>query len=186
MSNVLSKINVDTSQNTTLATGEYTIKIETFASSDGIYYGLEASDYVEKDLYIINGTYGLKVTTKDEEKIINKLTGKNQNGVNTIISNIEYSSYLENPMITVSLERRNYDSIYSNEYSRVDLKEYINSNLVEFEDTNEYIVTNSPTASMTNTIGLRNNLVTGTYKLIYKLYDDSNYIGEVYEYVIIR
>ena len=67
------EVKVDTSQNTTLATGEYTIRIETFASSDGVYYGLTASDYVEQKLYIINGVYGLKVITSDEEKIFNKV-----------------------------------------------------------------------------------------------------------------
>ena len=186
LSNVLSEIKVDTSQNTTLATGKYTIKIETFASSDGVYYGLTASDYVEQELYIINGVYGLKITTSDEEKIFNKATGKNQNNVNTLTSNLEYSSTLEKPMITVSLERRSYSSVYSEDYVQVDLKDYINSNVTEFGDTNEYIVSEAPTSEIVYTLGLRNNLMTGTYRLVYKLYDETNYIGEVYEYLIIR
>ena len=33
-----------------------------------------------------------------EEKIFNKATGKNQNNVNTLTSNLEYTSTLEKPI----------------------------------------------------------------------------------------
>ncbi len=185
VSNVLSRIIINTSQNTTLATDTYTIKIETFGSSDGIYYGLVASDYTECNVYIINGAYGLKVTTSDREKIINKDTGENQTGTNQVECNIEYSSALDNPTITVSLERRDYSSVYSNDYNQVNLTNYVTSNLYEFT-TNEYIVTDTPAAKFKNVLNFGTNLETGTYKLVYKLYDRQTYIGEAYEYIIIR
>ena len=186
LSNVLSKITIDTSQNKTLATGNYKMKIETFGSSDGIYYGLEASDYIEKEIYIINGSYGLRVTTTDGEKIVNRVTGKNKNNENLIRSVINYSSSLDTPILTVSLERRDYSSIYSTDYNQVDLSDYIANSLQKFRETNEYIITTSPMANMTSTLILKENLVTGTYKLVYKLYDDNIFIGDVYEYIIIR
>ena len=42
---------------------------------------------------------------------------------------------------------------------------------------------------MTNTsyfLTLKQNLMTGTYKLVYKLYDGDIYVGEAYEYMIIK
>lgn len=50
VSNVLSKIKVDTANNTVLATGDYTIRVESFGSPDGIYYGIESSDTAEVKL----------------------------------------------------------------------------------------------------------------------------------------
>ena len=79
VSNVLARIKIDLKNNTTIATGKYKIKVETFGSPDGIYYGIEASDYVEKEVTIINGTYGLKAKIDDNMKIIDKETGKNLN-----------------------------------------------------------------------------------------------------------
>ncbi len=186
VSNVLSRIIINTEQNSTLATGEYTIKVETFGSSDGIYYGLVASDYSECNIYIINGAYGLKVDTVDEEKIINKTTGLTQNNTNDVNSLIQYSSSLEHPIISVKLERRSYDSIFSKYYSDVDLSDYVEDELTEFINSNEYTVTSTPDSRFTHTLHFKDNLVTGTYKLVYRLYDSTNYIGEVYEYIIIR
>lgn len=185
VSNVLSKITINTSQNTTLATGSYKIQIETFGSSDGIYYGLEASDSADCTVYIINGAYGLKVRTDDEDKIVNKDTGKNQDSSNKIDFNIEYSSNLDNPIIAVSLERRDYTSIYSDKYNQVDLKDYVSDNLVDFVE-NEYKVADNPRSAFTHSLTFKQNLTTGTYKVVYKLYDGNTYIGEVYEYIIIR
>lgn len=186
VSNVLSKITINTSNNTTLATGEYTIKIETFGSSDGIYYGLNSSDNTEVETTIINSKYGLKVSTEDEYKIIDKNTGQNKNNENKISGSIEYSSGLENPNITVSLYRRKYDTVYAQDYELVDLADYLSSTLTETDKENEYLFSDSPTANMTFDWTTKNNLRTGTYKLVFKLYDNEEYIGEEYEYIIIK
>jgi len=185
ISNVLSRITINTSQNTTLATGEYKIFVETFGSSDGIYYGLEASDSAEATVFIINGSYGLKVTTTDNEKIVNKDTGNNQTGTNAIDFNVEYSSNLDNPVIVASLERRDYTTEYSNIYNTVDLKDYVSDTLVTF-NTNEYKITDDPQSQFTTTLHFKKNLTTGTYKVKFKIYDGTTFIGDVYEYIIIR
>ena len=186
ISNVLSKIKIDTSTNTTLATGTYTIKVETFGSPDGIYYGLEASDYVEKQITIINGQYGLKVTTDDKSKIIDKETGNTLNGNNSIISFIEYSSNLDNPQILVSLYRRTYTDIYSKEYELIDLKDYVSNQLNQQVEEKHYLVTSNPTSNNMFFLNLNENIRTGTYKLVFSLYDGNKYIGEAYEYFIVK
>ena len=50
----------------------------------------------------------------------------------------------------------------------------------------EYVVSNSPTAQMKYTLNLGQNLTTGTYKIVVKLYDNDEYIGEAFDYLIIK
>lgn len=186
VSNVLSRIVINTSNNSTLATGVYTIKIETFGSSDGIYYGLTSSDSIEVKTTIINSKYGLKVATSDESKIINKDTGQNENYQNKISGSVEYSSGLENPKITVSLARRKYDSVYQQDYETVDMSDYISTPLTETDFNKEYLFSDLPTDNMSFNWDTKTKLKTGTYRLIFKLYDGNEYIGEEYEYIIIK
>ena len=194
VTDVLAKIKINTEENSTIATGDYKIVIESFGSPDGIYYGLEASDKAEIDIRIINSAYGLKVTSSDISKIIDGETGTLEDGNNKILMQVGYESVLENPNITISLHRRKYDETYSQEYEVVDLKDYITTplNLAHENSENkekyqyEYEFSNSPTGSQNHYLMLKSNLVTGTYKVVYKLYDGENYVGEAYEYIIIK
>jgi len=185
VSNILSRIKFDTSKNSTLATGTYTIKVESFGSSDGIYYGLEASDSVQKEVYIINSSYGLDVYLDDKSIFVDKENGNTLYGNNTILSHINYSSSLKNPVITVSLQRRDYSSAYSLLYKTENLTDYFTNSLTKFKE-NEYIVSTSPTASSTFFLNIKAGVKTGTYKLVFKLYDSDTYIGEATEYFIVR
>ena len=194
VSNVVSNITINTSNNTTLATGDYTIRIETYGSPDGIYYGLTSSDTTEVHLTIINSIYGIKVTTPNEYKILQKDTGLNENNQNLIKGNVEYDSGLSNPIITVSMSRRSYNSVYDQNYELVDMADYVTDTLTKSEFDKEYLFTDSPTANMEFTYNTKANLTTGTYKLTFKLYDVKfvdgknkyEFIGDAYEYIIIK
>lgn len=160
----------------------------------GIYYGLEASNKTEINVTIINSAYGLKVTSNDISKIIDSKTGTLEDGTNSIVMQIGYESALENPNITISLYRRKYDETFSLDYEMVNLQDYITATLnpanieseAQDEINYEYIFSNSPTGSQNHYITFKTDLVTGTYKLVYKLYDGQNYVGEAYEYIIIK
>lgn len=186
ITDVLAKIKINTENNKTLATGDYKVRIESFGSSDGIYYGLIASDMIELDIRIINSSYGLKVITPDNTKIVNKGTGETVNGNNSIVTTLEYSSSLSNPNIAVSLYRRDYTEEFSQNYNIVDLKDYVTTQLVPTKRNMEYVVSTNPVPTSTQFFSLKQNLVTGTYKLVYKLYDGDAYVGEAYEYIIIK
>lgn len=186
VTDVLAKIKMNTQNNTTLATGDYKIKIESFGSSDGIYYGLTASDQIELDVRIINSSYGLKVTTDDECKIVNKDTSLNKRGNDTLVSKIEYSSGLANPNIRVALYRRDYSEIYSQKYELVDLREFIRDYIIETTTKKEYLVTSAPKSEINFQAKMKENLKSGTYKLVFKLYDDDAFVGEAYDYIVIK
>ena len=88
--------------------------------------------------------------------------------------------------LAISLYRRDYSNIYSQAYELVDLADYVTIAPTNTKNEKEYIVSNSPTANMTYSIDLGTNLKTGTYKIVVKLYDNDEYIGEAYEYLIIK
>lgn len=71
-------------------------------------------------------------------------------------------------------------------YNLVDLSDYILVPLDMTDKENEYKVTDNPEATNTVTMYFDSNLVTGTYRFVFKLYDNDQYIGETYEYVIIK
>ena len=186
VSNVLSKIKIVTKNNTTLATGDYVIKVESFGSPDGIYYGLETSDSIEVNIRIINGIYGLKVTTDDKSKIIDKTTGKTMKDNNALVTVVNYSSMLTSPNIVVELQRRNYNEIYSMTYETVNFTDYFSNQYDDGYKNMEYKIISAPVSENLLFLYFKENLVTGTYKLVFKLYDEDTYIGEAYEYFIIK
>ena len=146
-------------------------------------------NYADIPITIINGAYGLKVTTNDGLKIVNKETGQTLNGDNEIEVVIEYESELDDPNIMVVLERRSYETVYAKEYEAVYLQDYVKELLTYGRNLYEYFVTDNPN-EVPNvnifTITLDEGLTTGTYRLVFRLYDDETYIGEAYEYIIIK
>lgn len=186
VTDVLAKIKINTENNSTLATGDYKIKIEAFGSPDGIYYGAVASDTIELEFTLISSSFGLKVTSSDQDKIVDNETGQTTDGNNSLIINLQYSSALSNPNIAISLYRRSYSDVFSQEYELVDLKDYTSNTWVLTEREKEYVISENPLTDTNYFLTLKPNLTTGTYKLVYKLYDDDTYIGEAYEYMVIK
>ena len=185
IANVSTRIVINT-EGSNLASGNYKLLIESFASPDGIYYGLTSSDSVTIPFVVKNTIYGLMLTASDSELVIDKTTGLNDNKTNTMTFNIDYSSGLLNPNLRVSLYRRNYDEIYSNNYTLVDFKDYFSDNLDETNLENVYMLFNPPTSQMTKTFHLKDNLTSGTYKVVFALYDNNTHIGNVYKYIVIK
>lgn len=173
-------------QNANIATGNYKLRIESFGSPDGIYYGLTASDTYDVSLYIINEIYGLDITTTDQEKIIDGTTGKTLNNASSIKFNINYNSGLANPHIDMKLYRRNYDTVYSTNYTLVDLQDYVTSSLIPTGTPKEYLVIDNPNTNTSLVLILKNNLQTGTYRLDFILLDGTTVIGTVEKYIIIK
>lgn len=183
VANVYSKIKINTTSS--LAPGNYQMKIESFGSADGIYYGLVASDSTTIDFSVLNNVYGLSVDMNDKMMIIDKETGNTLMDNNTIVYNLNYDSNLNDPIIRISLYRRNYDSINDLNYTKVDLLDYVTNSYTQLSDK-EYLLTDAPSSNTDLFMQLKDNLTTGTYRLTFSIYDGSNYIGQVYKYLIIK
>ena len=185
IANVRSKITINT-ENSNLSSGEYTLLIESFGSADGIYYGLNSSDQLELKFTVIDNIYGLKVSASDKMVFIDKNTGFTLNDNNSYVYKVEYTSGLSNPNTRIKLLRRDYSAIYTDVYNEVDLKNYVTNILDNTNNPNEYLLTNNPSSESSYFLYFKDNLLDGTYKLVVSLYDNNNFIGEVYQYIIIK
>lgn len=183
VTNVEKRIRVDL-EKSMLATDTYKIVVESFGSPDGLYYGLTSAGISTVYIDIVNENYGISVDTASENIIIDKDTGLNKNSSNIITYNIGYTSQFSNPSIRVKLMRRSYKDIYSQEYELVDLSDYI-SNELEHINNYEYLI-DSLDSNIKFSINLKDKLKTGTYKLVFMIYNNDTYIDEVSNYMIIK
>ena len=169
--------NTDTS---TLASGSYTFVIEAFASPDGIYYSSGSPTTIEIPITIISSVYGLNPILDDNSVIFSANNDKN------LEFTINYTSLLENPSIRLSLYRRKYDEIYDTNYELVDLQDYIDQPLFSTNNLYEYLLIEDPYPTNDFVLLLKDELLTGTYRLVFRLYDNDTAIGEIIRYIVIK
>ncbi len=185
MVNVTARMKFGT-ENSSLASGHYKIKVESFGSADGIYYGLVANDSAILDFDFVNAVYGLKVTTNEKVMFIDKTTGKTLNDNNTLSFTTQYNSTLINPSLRVSLYRRDYTTEYSTNYVLVDLQDYVTNRLTTTNESKVYLLTNNPPTNFPTYYTTKPNLVSGTYKLVVSIYDNGIYIGDSHIFIFIK
>ena len=185
VANVSSRIKINT-QNANIATGNYKLRIDTFGSSDGIYYGLVASRQTTINIRIINEIYGLSITLPDTDVLIDAKTGKGQDEDNILRFKIDYSSALTSPTIRVVLSRRTYDAVLNYTYNPYDFTEIFSTELTPSSNQNEYYAATIPNNENFLNLTANENLTTGTYRVEFKLYDYDTYIGSAYKDIIIQ
>ncbi len=184
VANIFSKIKIDTS-NLNLSSGDYTLKVESFGSYDGIYYGPESSSSIELPFKIVDSVYGLNVKLDDNQVIIDKATGLTAKDDNSLDFTTNYSSNLANPNIRVTLYRRTYNDVYDTTYEKVDLAKLV-TNKLDLIGEEEYMFIDDPNTTSKKTLYLRTSLRSGTYRFEFSLYDNDNYIGNSYTYIIVK
>ena len=184
--NVKTWITVHT-ENSNIPTGAYTVRIDSYGSPDGIYYGLNPSDTLEIPINYVNEKYGLDIQIDSKDLIINKETGTNIDGNNILEFTIKYNSVFENPSLDMKLYRRSYNEVYDTNYELVNLQDYLDMTLIEKTGIeNEYVVSNNPSDNAKLRLALKQGILNGTYKLEFILYDNDSKIGTVEKYIIIK
>ena len=167
-------------ENASIATGEYVFVMETFGSADGIYYSSEVSSECRRTITIINSKYGFKVDIDPETVVFDSDNDKN------LEFTITYTSLLDNPNIRISMYRRKYDQVYDTNYELVDLQDYVKFALTTTSNTSEYKLIDGPRPTNQMELAMDTGLLTGTYRLVFKLYDNDTLIGDVIDYIIIK
>ena len=171
--------------NAKIPTGNYSINIALFGSSDGIHYSNDPSKISEvKQLpvRIVLSNYGLKATLDDDSIII-----VNNDEERFLKGIVEYSSYLTNPNIRIKMSRRSYETVYSTDYEEVDMQDYIDDILTNTTNDYEYVLVPDPVASNSFNLKFKDEaLLTGTYRLDFELYDSNSYIGKHAIYIVIK
>ena len=167
-------------ENSNLPTGDYKFVYEAFGSPDGIYFN-GTSYLFDMDKTIINSKYGIIPTINDDTIIFD-----GSDNSKDLKFNIKFNSLLDNPNIRVQMYRRKYDEIYDTDYDEADLQEYVDQTLNPSGNLYEYTLSTHPVASIDYIIKMKNQLQSGTYRLVFKLYDNNTLIGDVTRYIIIK
>ena len=193
VANVHSSMIINTASSN-ITSGEYTMKIETFASYDGLYSGEIKNEPLYLNLSILNNKFGLLVESDDVAITHDKNDATDANGNKKIDFIITTSSGQDNPNLRVRLERRKYNdtTTYGDldyEFETVDMTDFFVDEL-DVADANKklYYVTHDLPENINFSLTLRDDvaLKTGTYRIVFGVYDGDNYIGSVYRYLIIR
>ena len=167
-------------ENGSLETGSYTFVFEFFASPDGIYFSSGTPVTVQKPITVVNSTYGLDPTIDDSSVIFSANNDK------TLKFSVRYTSRLSDPNIRIAMYRRKYDRIYDTDYVLVDFQDFIDFDLTTTTVQKEYLITGAPLANNTYEYQMVDELLTGTYRLSFRLYDEDTLIGEVIRYIIVK
>ena len=159
-------------------------------------------------VYLVNEHYGLLATIDDDKDVIVYSDGKTAAGNDTIETTINYFGSYQNPNIKISMMRRDYSSVESYTYNDVNINNYFDISSTTFSDTSQLDRTDlfDVTTMTINKDALVDHissgdmgvyrltlklkpgvdLPTGTYRIMYNLYNGDKPVGDVYTYIIIK
>ena len=174
----------------TLPTGQYTLKFVLFASADGLHNSsLEKSAVVDLNITVVGDENAIFVTTNDKTKVVDGATGLNQLGENFNSYLLTYRSVLVNPNVRVELYKRDTSNHSTVVYNEVEFNELFTNQLnpTSYRTNYKYEKSLSAVANTDSTyvFNFKENLSSGTYKLVFRLYDSVQLIEEEVEYIIV-
>ena len=177
-----------------LPAGKYKMVFTLFASSDGLHNSGNLQ-YVEKtlDVTVVPSDNAIKVTGADEQKVIDGITRLNEQDRSDATYRIAATESLTSPNLRVALYKRNIDNKDTTVYTEVSMDEVFVHTLTSPVDNGltpgtpyELIVTNGIGPQTEVTMSYAENLTSGTYRIVFRLYDQNQLIDEDYEYIIIK
>ncbi len=176
--------NVELLTDTNLHPGSYTLKITLFASSDGLHNSNpERSHTLEVPLTVVGDENAIKVTTNDETKVVDGLTSLNEDKEDTNTYNVKIMSVLADPNLRVTIMKRNVDNDSTTEFSQVPFNTLFKNSLSG--TANEKLLAIEPDEESSYDFVLANNLTSGTYRVVFELYDGDYLVDSDFEYVIV-
>ncbi len=172
-----------------LPEGRYVFRFVLFASADGKHNSsLESSAIVDKNLTVVGSDNALLVTTDDKTKVVDGSTALNKADSKTNRYEVTYRSVLINPNVRVSLYKRDIASRDSIVYEEIDFNTLFTNNLIP-SSSRKYIHEKQLSLAVNNInnvdFKLHDKLTSGTYKLVFRLYDGDTLIEEENEYIIV-
>ena len=210
--NANKNVKVDLSNAVNLTSGLYEFRITAFASSDGLYAKQGDTITNSTDSFrvnLVNENYGLLSTIDHDSDVIVYSNGKTSGGHDKVDVTLNYFGSYANPNIRVSLKRRDYTTVSSYSYNNVNIADYFDISNITFTDMSQPSITglyNNNTLTISKDALLNhvnsgnmgtykmsfklkttaNPYVTGTYRLVFTLYNGDREIGDVYSYIVIK
>ena len=175
----------------TLSPGNYTLSMTLFSSSDGLHMSSTTGSSTRTfPITVVGNDNALIVSCDDKDKVV--IDGKNQLNQNYNVYNITLQNVLLNPNIRLSVLKRNIGTYDTTTYTEVNTANLFNYSFPSYssglsaQTTYEKLLSTSTTSPQSFTLPLASTLTTGTYKLVFELYDGNHLIEEDIEYVIVK
>lgn len=176
-----------------LPPGVYRVKFVLFASADGVHNSsLSKSAIKEYVITVVGDDNAIVVETDDYCKVVNGETGLNQNGDKFNTYTLTYHSVLQNPNVRIDVFKRDIDAVDSNSYTEINFSNLFKNSLDSADLSgyttiypHERMLSANINGDTTFKFNLRNELTSGTYKLVFKLYDNNQLIEEEVQYLIV-
>lgn len=173
-----------------LPPGQYTLRFVLFASADGKHNSsLDDSSIVDILVTVVGDDNAIKVTTDDKTKVVNGNTGLNElkTRINKYV--LTYKSVLVNPNVRVNLYKRDTTDKDTTVYNEVDFNTLFTNQLNNSPNDSGHNYEKALVAKVnsdnTYNFELQEKLTSGTYKLVFRLYDGKQLIEEENEYIIV-
>lgn len=177
----------------TLPAGVYKMKFVLFSSDDGRHNKSISNSWVKEFTFTVIGSENaINVTTDDKTKVVIGDVGLNSSESKENVYNLTYKSVLSNPNVRVQVLKRDISTIDATKYNEVDFNTLFkntlnNASSMGYSSNYSYEKMLDVSADVENKINfnLVDDLTSGTYKVVFKLYDGNQLIEEDTEYVIV-
>ena len=186
LANKVSSLNraAELTVNSDLPPGEYTLRYTLFASDDGLHNSNPANS-ITKDfqVVVVSSENSIVVDCDDEVKVVDGATGLNYLGTRMNSYKVKYQSVLTNPNFRVEVLKRDTTTIDTTQFESVPFHQLFTN---DFTLKGNEAVLPMTEEEQTFDFELAQNLKSGTYRIIFKLYDNNQLIDEDVKYVIVK
>ena len=171
--------------NKDLPAGKYKIRYTLFTSSDGLHNSaVENSVSNEFDVTVVSADNSIAVDCDDKIKIVDGQTGLNLNNtkINTYL--VKYESQLSNPNFRIEVFKRDTSDIDTTGFTSIPFNTLFTNSLTSVRG-NEVAFDMGEEAEKSFDFTLQDNLTSGTYRIVFRLYDNDQLIDDDIKYVIV-
>ena len=172
--------------NSDLPAGQYTVRYILFASDDGLHNSdAENSVYQDFVVQVVSADNSITVDCDDKVKVVNGETGLNMLDTRINTYHVKYASELTNPNFRVEVYKRGVATIDATDYNSVPFSQLF-TNPFTTVSGNEVSISMDNLAEKDFEFELQENLTSGTYRVVFKLYDNNQLIDDEIKYVIVN
>lgn len=184
VSNIKKKISLLTNKD--LPPGPYTLRYTLFASDDGLHNS-NIQNSVSEDLRImvVGSDNSIVVNADYNTMIVNGETSLNLQKEIYNSYNVKYSSVLNNPNIRLELFKRDISAIDSASFESVPFSSLFRNALPSYGGNEMRLDMNGLEERKFN-FYLKDKPESGTYKLVFRLYDKDQLVDDDIKYVIVK
>ena len=169
-----------------LPAGAYTIRYTLFASDDGLHNSdIRNSVYEDFDVTVVNADNSIVVNCDDLVKVVDGETGLNLKDEAFNTYEVKYQAQLTNPNFRVEIFKRDTSTYDSTQFTSISFNQLFSDSLTAGSGHEVYLNMGQSTTKSFD-FHLQSTLTSGTYRIVFRLYDSDQLIDDEVKYVIVK